>query len=254
MFSDLGPEELQALFTVVSVLLPAALYGMGLMESRNAHRFFLAGLAVHALTIVQRAFAVGGVPLAEKHDNISFMAFCMALVYWYVARARNVRDLGLYALPLIALTVLSSSLFAPINTVSPFLRSPWFYLHSLFYFLSYGFFGVSACVGVVYVLSGDVDHEALQYRTALAGWTLFTISLVAGSVWFFMAYGLYWLWTSKELWTTLTWFFFGMYLHQRYIRGISGRTAAIVGILGYLVALFTYFGVGTIIPAPPVQF
>ena len=166
MFSDLGPEERQALFTVVSVLLPAALYGMGLMESRHAHRFFLAGLAVPALTIVQRAVAVGGVPLAEKHDNISFMAFSMALVYWYFAHAKRVRDLGLYALPLIALSVLASSLFAPINTVSPFLRSPWFYLHSFFYFLSYGFFGMSACIGVARARAGPAGRACRGVRLA----------------------------------------------------------------------------------------
>jgi ABC-type transport system involved in cytochrome c biogenesis permease subunit len=252
MFSD--PEEVRVLLTVLSVILPAALYGMGLMESRHAHRYVLAGVAVHALTIVQRAFAVGGIPLAEKHDNISFMAFCMALVYWYFARVKQVRDLGLYALPLIALSVLASALFAPIDTVSPFLRSPWFYLHIFFYFLSYGFLGIAACIGTVYLVYDDAEHELLQYRGMLFGWITLSWALVLGSIWFFTAYGVYWLWTSKELWTTLVWFFLGMYLHARYVRGLSGRPAAVLGILGFLAALFAYFGVGTIIPAPPVQF
>jgi ABC-type transport system involved in cytochrome c biogenesis permease subunit len=182
------------------------------------------------------------------------MSFSTALAYWYYSRKKDLCEITIIILPLIALLLLSSFFYMPINTVSPFMRTPWFYLHMFLFFLSYGFFGISACVGVLYFLSGDIEHEALQYRTASYGWTIYTASLIAGSVWFFIAYGMYWLWTSRELFTTLTWFFFGMYLHQRYIKGLSGRSVAIVGIIGYLIALFAYFGVGTIIPAPPVQF
>jgi ABC-type transport system involved in cytochrome c biogenesis permease subunit len=254
MFSDLSPEELSQLVTIFSLLVPAALYAMGMMEGRNSHRYFLAGMVTHGLTIAYRAYTVGGIPLTEKHDNVSFLAFAMAILYWHTLRRNGVREITITAVPMISVTAMAALAFPVINTVSPFMRSPWFTLHMALFFVSYAFFGISACIGVVYIRGGGVDAEALQYRTAAYGWTLYTISLVAGSVWFFVAYGMYWLWTSKELWTTLTWFFYGMYLHQRYIKGIAGITAAVVGILGFFVALFAYFGVGTIIPAPPVQF
>lgn len=254
MFSDLGPEEIQQLITIFLLLIPATFYGLGLMEGKWARPFFLTGIVAHLFNILYRAYTVGGIPLAEKFDNISFMAFSTALAYWHYSRGKDIKDLQLMVLPLASVLLLCAFFYMPINTVSPFLRTPWFYLHMFLFFLSYGFFGVSACIGVAYVLSGDVEHEALQYRTASYGWTIYTISLVVGSIWFFIAYGMYWLWTSRELFTTLAWFYFGLYLHQRYIKGLSGRTAAIVGVIGYLVALFAYFGLGTVIPAPPVQF
>jgi len=254
MFSDLSPEETTQLITIFSLLLPAALYAMGMMEGRNSHWFFLAGMAVHGLTIVHRAIVVGAVPLAEKHDNVSFLAFSAAALYWYFLRRRGVREITITAVPMVSIILMASLAFPVVNTLSPFMRTPWFTLHMFSFFLSYGFFGISACLGLVYVRGGDSEVEALQYRMAAYGWTLYTVSLVLGSIWFFTAYGMYWLWTSKELWTTLTWFFYGMYLHQRYIKGIAGITAGIVGIVGFFVALFAYFGVGTIIPAPPVQF
>lgn len=254
MFSDLSPEEIRQLATIFSLLLPAALYAMGMMEGKNSQRYFLAGMVIHGLTIVHRAYAVGGVPLAEKHDNVSFLAFSLALLYWQFLRKQGMREITITAVPMISIMLMAALAFPTINTVSPFMRTPWFTLHIFTFFLSYGFFGISACLGLVYVRGGGVDVEAMQYRTAAYGWTLYTFSLVAGSIWFFIAYGMYWLWTSRELWTTLTWFFYGMYLHQRYIKGVAGITASIVGIVGFLVALFAYFGVGTIIPAPPVQF
>lgn len=254
MFSELEPEELAQLITIFSLLLPAALYAMSMMEGKRSHWFFFAGLIVHGLTIVHRASVVGGVPLSEKHDNVSFLAFALAVLYRRYLRKEGARDLTLTAVPLVSVILVAALAFPVVNTVSPFMRSPWFTLHMFTFFLSYAFFGISACLGVGYVRGGGVDAEALQYRTAAMGWTLYTVSLVLGSIWFFVAYGTYWLWTSKELWTTLTWFFYGMYLHQRYIKGIAGITAAVVGIAGLFVALFAYFGVGTVIPAPPVQF
>jgi ABC-type transport system involved in cytochrome c biogenesis permease subunit len=254
MCSDLSSEDIAQLARIFSLLVPAALYAMGMMEGKSSRWFFLAGMVSHGLTILYRAHTVGGVPLAEKHDNVSFLAFALAGLYWYFSLREGGPELTTAAVPLISTILISSLAFPVINTVSPFMRTPWFYLHMFTYFMSYAFFGISACLGLVYVRGGGIEAEALQYRTAAYGWTLYTVSLLFGSIWFFIAYGMYWLWTSRELWTTLTWFFYGMYLHQRYIKGIAGITAGIVGIVGFIVALFAYFGVGTIIPAPPVQF
>ena len=254
MFSDLGPEEARQLVTIFSLLVPALLYAMGMMEGKGSHRWFLAGMVLHGLTILHRASVLKGLPLTEKFDNISFFAFATAILVWRYWRTRGVKELAVSAVPLVSVLAMTALLFPTIDTVSPFMRTPWFTLHIFLFFLSYAFFAVSACLGLSYVMGGDIGHEALQYRTAAWGWTLYTASLFAGSVWFFIAYGMYWLWTSKELWTTLAWFFYGMYLHQRYIKGIAGITAAVVGIIGFALALFAYFGVGTIIPAPPVQF
>jgi len=247
-------EEGQALVAIFFLLIPAALYILGLGEGKKSRRFFFAGLFLHSLSILQRGLTLGMIPLTEKHDNISFTALCMALIYWRFSMKRGARDLAQYALPLISLVLLVAVTYAPINTISPFQRSPWFFLHMFFHFVSYAMFGISSCIGLLYVINGDSESEALQYQGAAYGWIMFSIALVAGSIWFFTAYGTYWLWTSKELWITLTWFYYGAYLHARYIKGFSRIGTVVMGILGFGVALFTYFGVGTVIPSPPTQF
>jgi len=247
-------DEGQSILAIFLLLLPAALYIMGLMEGKLGQRLFFAGIVVHSASMIQRGMTIGAIPLTEKHDNISFMAFALALTTGYFSGKKGIKDLGVITLPLAALILIIASTFDPINTISPFLKTPWFTLHIFVYFISYGFFGVSACIGLLYLFSRQPDYEILQYHCAIIGWILLSIALVLGSIWFFIAYGTYWLWTSRELWTTLLWFYYGLYLHARYLRGFSGRPAAVIGVLGFVVALFAYFGIGTIIPAPPTQF
>lgn len=247
-------EEGQAIAAIFLILVPASLYVMGLMEGRTGYALFLAGLAVHAVTIVLRGCVVSAVPLTEKYDNISFLTFAMALITWFYWQRRGIKDLALYALPLISVVLIAALAYMPINTLSPFQRTPWFTLHMFFFFLSFAFFGVSSCIGLLYLAGKETSLEAVQYGSAVSGWIMLSLALVTGSIWFFTAYGTYWLWTSKELWTTLLWFYYGMYLHARYMKGLTGRWAAAMGVLGFAVALFAYFGVGTIIPAPPTQF
>jgi ABC-type transport system involved in cytochrome c biogenesis permease subunit len=41
----------------------------------------------------------------------------------------------------------------------------------------------------------------------------------------------------------ITWFVFALYLHTRIVMGWKGKRSAIIAIVGFLAALFTYFGV-----------
>lgn len=211
------------------------------------------GVAVHAAALAHRWLVLARPPFADKQDNISFMALGIVLAYLFLFR-KGVKDLGVTVLPLVAALMLAAAGHRQVNTISPFMDSPWFYLHVIFYFSSYAFFGVSACLGVHYVKDGDLHYERRQHLGAICGWILLSFALLAGSIWFYMAYGTYWLWTSKELWITATWLYYGLYLHARLIKGLRGRPAAVMGVLGFAVALFTYFGVGTVIKSPPSQF
>jgi ABC-type transport system involved in cytochrome c biogenesis permease subunit len=247
-------EEGQAVLRIIFHLFPVVFYIMGLMEGKKGHYLFLMGIATHLLVIITRGFALGTFPLTEKHDTISFMGFALACSYWYVGYRKGLSALGVMALPLISAIMVISFGHAPINTISPFLKTPWFTIHTFLYFTSYGLFGMSFCLGLFYFFNNRDDYESLQYKSIIYGWILFSVSLVTASIWFFLAHGTYWLWTSRELWVTLTWLYYGLYLHARLLKGLRGRPASVMGTLGFLVALFAYFGLGTVIPSPPTQF
>lgn len=50
-------------------------------------------------------------------------------------------------------------------------------------------------------------------------------------------------WEPKEVWTLIAWFVFALYFHMRIVFGWKGRRSAYIAIIGFLSALFTYFGV-----------
>ncbi len=249
-------EDWDIIGPVLYVLVPACFYVFGLLEGKKGRYLFLIGLLTHLAGMVLRWHTIGLPPLTEKHDNVSFMAFVMAIVFYFVYYRYRLERLLLPGISLICLFLFVSITYRTLDTVSPFMKSPWFFLYILFFFIGYAFFGISALVGLIYIWEGLAEYEALQYKLAMTGWTAYTIGLVAGSIWFFVAYGMYWLWTSKELWTTITWFYFGVYLHSRYIKAFKGRLASVLGVIGFAIALFTYFGIGPgkIIQSPPTQF
>ncbi|MEF9437579.1 MAG: cytochrome c biogenesis protein CcsA [Candidatus Mariimomonas ferrooxydans] len=51
------------------------------------------------------------------------------------------------------------------------------------------------------------------------------------------------LWAPKELWTSILWLFYGLYLHARLRQWWMGKPLAYLGIAGFAVVLFTYLGV-----------
>jgi ABC-type transport system involved in cytochrome c biogenesis permease subunit len=124
------------------------------------------------------------------------------------------------------------------------LKTYWFELHVAMSFLSYALFGLAAILGVSYLKRQDAALERLQYKSIFVGYSLFSLSMILGGVWAFLAWGTYWLWTPKELWTSLLWLYYGLYLHARLWQWWAGRPVAVLGIIGFAVVLFTYLGVG----------
>jgi len=52
-----------------------------------------------------------------------------------------------------------------------------------------------------------------------------------------------WSWDPKEVWSAITWVLYAALLHQRLTVGWRGRRAAIMAVIGFVVILFTFFGV-----------
>jgi ABC-type transport system involved in cytochrome c biogenesis permease subunit len=256
MFSSLGDEG-RAIISALLILIPACLYILVLLQGRTGRLCFIGGLLLHLVSIISRGMEVGTIPVTERHDIISLMALTIALIWLlFSEKFRDIKGFDYIVPSLITVFLFIALGHRTVNTVPPIQQSLWFYIHTLLFSVSYGIFAFSAALGVMHLYSGKPNVELLHYRSVLLGWVVYSFCLLAGSIWFFLAYGTYWLWTSKELWSTITWFLYGMYLHSRYLKGLSGRPATIIGLLSFGAALFTYFaiGPGKVIQAPPTQF
>jgi cytochrome c-type biogenesis protein CcsB len=82
--------------------------------------------------------------------------------------------------------------------------------------------------------------ENLSYRInaiAFVGWTF---TLMFGAIWAEKAWGRFWGWDTKEVWTFVIWVVYAGYLHARATRGWTGTRAAWLSIVGYLCVVFNF--------------
>lgn len=90
------------------------------------------------------------------------------------------------------------------------------------------------------------ELERLAYRLNAVGFVLWTFTLIAGAIWAEHAWGRYWNWDAKEVWTFVIWVIYAAYLHARSTRGWSGRRAAYFALFGYLCILLNFFVVNLV--------
>jgi len=222
---------------ILFILYPLAVYRM---------RLIAPALALHAFLIASTAVRFGRIPLIGMHDTLGFLAFAIGVVALAAGWERK-RDLfSFLTIPLILLFLAGSaaSPAVPGAALPPVLKTIWFELHVILSFVSYALFAVGAVYGMLSLYTNEAQAEMNQYQCLLLGYALFSIAMIFGGIWAFLAWGTYWLWTPKELWTTIVWFFYSLYLHARLVRGWSGPKVVWMGIIGFVIVLFTYAGVG----------
>jgi len=226
----------------MTLILPIVLY----LSSLLWRPLFHAAILLQVVYIFSRGISLGRLPLVGLHDTLIFLSFSTAVFsipfYFPLRKKKGFQEATAL---LAAAFALLGSLSPQVNTpLPPVLRTYWFELHVVLSFFSYGLFGIGAILGLLYMVSPDGDTEALQYKAVLVGYLIFSLSMVFGGVWAFLAWGTYWVWTPKEVWTTLLWLTFTLYLHLRFRPWWLGKRIVMTGIAGYLVVLFTYLGVG----------
>jgi ABC-type transport system involved in cytochrome c biogenesis permease subunit len=242
------------MINILLLLAVITLYGLSMIGDEKGRLFFILGFLLHGGYLAYRFIYLGWLPVTERHDILLFMGFGSAAGFFYLSRKASL-NLLLSVLPLFVIMLSLFALFqVRMDTIDPYMNSGWFYAHIIFLIAGYVFFTVSAVAGILYLKEKTVLYEAMQYRMSLFGWLLFSFALIGGSTWFFLTYGSYWLWTAKELWITIVWFYYSFYLHSRMMRSLSGRPAAIMGIVGFPIMIFSYLGVMPILGSPWSQF
>ena len=210
-----------------------------------------AGLVLHTAALLLRTFQSGHAPFTNMYESLSFLAWAVVLAFIVMDRKVRLPRIGAYTmLIVIALVALASSPLMPkeATPLVPALQSYWLWLHVSVTLLGEAFFAVAFVTSILY-LRADTEEkkgkfDSVSYRSVAVGFPLFTLGgLVFGMVWAYKAWGTYWSWDPKEVWSLITWLVFALYLHTRIVMGWKGKRSAIIAIVGFLAALFTYFGV-----------
>ncbi|MGW8323071.1 MAG: c-type cytochrome biogenesis protein CcsB [Thermodesulfobacteriota bacterium] len=225
----------------------------------------VAGLLLQTLSMGVRwmeshRMGIGHAPLSNLYESMVFFSWTIALIFLIFARKFQNRLLGAFVMPLVFLSLASTSLMNPeIEPLVPALQSNWLTAHVITCFLGYAAFAVAFSLSLLYLLKsrgGEGAEGLLQarlppadllddysYRIIAVGFPMLTLGIITGAAWANEAWGTYWSWDPKETWSLIVWLIYAAYLHARLARGWQGRRAAWLSVIGFAATLFCYLGV-----------
>jgi cytochrome c-type biogenesis protein CcsB len=96
-------------------------------------------------------------------------------------------------------------------------------------------------------LPSRAELEKVANRAIVLAFPLWTFAVIAGALWADRAWGRYWGWDPKEVWSFITWVGYAAYLHARVTAGWRGQRATIVQLVAFACLLFNLFGVNIFI-------
>ncbi len=213
--------------------------------------FYLAasGCIGNLLVLIIRSFMTGRLPLSNGAEFLLSFTWIMVLIFLIWGIGQQDQGAGgvimlIAALFILVVPILMPGQFTEISPLMPALKSPWLTVHVLTVAIAYAGFTLAAalaCWQLFRAGSGPEDNRI--YRIVTSSFMMLSLSIVFGAIWAEQAWGSYWSWDPKETWALITWIIYAIYLHLQKKQSWQGNNGRIIVILGFLLVLFTFFGV-----------
>jgi len=221
---------------------------------------------LHLSADVTRGIAAGRVPWANMYEFALTGTLVIVTVYLLVlvVAKQDLRFLGTFVtgLVLVLLGVATVNFYVSVVPLPPALQSAWLVIHVFVATSAVGFLALGFALSVVQLLQSRRESlaasakavkqsflatlpdsttlENLAYRVIIIGFILWTFTLMAGAIWAESAWGRYWGWDTKEVWTFIIWVVYAGYIHARATRGWRGSRSAWLAIIGFSTVLFNF--------------
>ena len=258
-------ESVTFMAALVAYLIATALYFIYAGAKKEwagkaAYIVLLIGAVLHTVCIAARGINAGRLPLTNQYEFASAFAWGIAVCFLIFVKKYRFDALGTFVAPIIFLVIGYASMQSKeIHALMPALQSSWLGFHVSMAIIGYGAFGVAAGVGMVYLLKekfrgplaqkipDEKKLDQIVYRAVALGFLFLTMCMITGAIWARRAWGSYWSWDPKETWSLITWIIYAIFLHLRVRRGVTGKKAAWLAVVGFLCVIFTYIGVNTLL-------
>src|SRR5699024_10947668 len=146
----------------------------------------------------------------------------------------------------------------------PALQSYWIPIHVSATILAGGAFMVSGAAGITYLISHRTESkrasgekvagvagnlpspellDRISHRMILFAFPIWTFGVIPGAIWEDEAWGRFWGWDPKEVWSFVSWVIYAAYLHARATPGWRGLRATWINVVGFATIVFNSFAV-----------
>jgi ABC-type transport system involved in cytochrome c biogenesis permease subunit len=210
----------------------------------------------------------GHAPLVGTTAAISAFVWLLGLAYLYIELTSDERSMGVFVAVLLVLLGILPALDAEISRRPPVLQSPLFTIHVMAMLFAYASFALAGVLGLTYVLMFKeikAKHLGFFYtrlpslrlldvmngRAVAVGWIFLTIGVTIGAVWATQVQGspdpraqAMSLGDPKILVAIMCWLLYSFALYARRAIGWSGRRAAWLSAVGFVIVLLNFVPVG----------
>ncbi|MFJ9937807.1 c-type cytochrome biogenesis protein CcsB [Streptomyces virginiae] len=230
---------------------------------------------VEAAGVVARAMSVERAPWGNMYEfSITFSTVAVGAYLALLALKKNVRWMGLLLVTtvLLDLGIAVTWLYTDSDQLVPALHSYWLWIHVSTAIFCGAVFYLGAAGAVLYLfrdsyeaklagggkpgriatsvmerLPSAASLDKFSYRINAAVFPLWTFTIIAGAIWAGDAWGRYWGWDPKEVWSFVTWVAYACYLHARATAGWKGRKAAYLALFAFACWIWNYYGVNILL-------
>ncbi|MGI6878709.1 c-type cytochrome biogenesis protein CcsB [Microbacterium sp. gxy059] len=220
---------------------------------------------LHLGATVLRGLAAGHVPWSNMYEFAMTGTLLVSAVYLGVLFWKPLTFIGAFMTGLVTVLLGASSVFyVEIVPLMDPLKSVWLVIHVFVASLSTAFLALAFALSVLQLLQARRERRAIEdpetarrksalrtlpsaealegtaYRFAIIGFIFWTFTLIAGSIWAQDAWGRYWGFDTKEVWTFIIWVLYAGYIHARATRGWRGTRSAWLSIVGFAAVIFNF--------------
>lgn len=231
---------------------------------RWAFTLTIIGFAFHLVATVLRGIAAARVPWANMWE-FSMTGTLVIIGVFLVANLKwDIKYLGTFIVGLVLVLqgIALLRYYVPVVPLQPALQSYWLVIHIIVAVLGTAFFALGFALSGLQLLQyrrerqiaesrpqqfrfletlpSSVALENLAYRINIVGFIAWTFTLIAGAIWAEKAWGRYWGWDTKEVWTFVIWVIYAGYIHARATRGWRGSRSAWLAIIGFAAVMFNF--------------
>lgn len=216
-------------------------------KSRLVSGVFIAASLLSIVSLVYRGVHVNHLPMQNMFEVFLMLGACIGPIHWLSRKMiRRTYPAFLAVDAILAVIVLFPAGFVfnhQPQMLPPALQSWLFGPHVAAYMLAYLFMAKAAVFAGAGLL-GDKSTvltilSDYAYRMAAAGFGLLTLGLFLGSVWGKLAWGDWWGWDPKELWSLVGWLVYAIYFHARFAWPRALRAHNVLVLLGIAVIVIT---------------
>ncbi|MFA8299849.1 MAG: c-type cytochrome biogenesis protein CcsB [Hyphomicrobiales bacterium] len=221
--------------------------------------FFIILFVIHTIGLAMRWYISGHAPWSNGYESLIYISWTVIFAGIVFSRNSRITIAGTAVLCSLILGVAHLSWINPeVTPLVPVLRSYWLTLHVSIIISSYGFFTLSAILGIINLLLNSGKTKDNYHNISLSiqrltninnnsmtlGLYLVTIGTFLGGIWANESWGRYWGWDPKESWALITAIIYALIAHLKYIKSLKSTILFnLLSVLGFSTVLMTYFGV-----------